>query len=311
MKFPPPGRMVDIGGRRLHLNFTEYPSGPTVILEAGLAATSLSWATVQPLIAPFARVASYDRAGLGWSDDAVTPATALNAARELRLLLDCAKLPPPYVLVGHSLGGLIVRIFQQENADLVGGLVLVDPVVRAEWREPTDQRRRLLARGVALSRRGAFLARIGVVRFALGLLTGGSARIPGLIARAFAGKASGVANRLVGEVRKIPRELWPAIAANWSEERAFRIMAEYLENLPLSVAQLDKKRGLNDLPIVVLSSANASTDALAEHKHDAGLSTLGEHRVVPGAGHWINLDAPDAIAAAVKRVCNQSAIATL
>ena len=305
MKFPPPGRMVDIGGRRLHLNISDYPSGPTVILEAGLAATSLSWATVQPLIAPFARAASYDRTGLGWSDDAVMPATALNAARELRLLLDRAELPPPYVLIGHSLGGLIVRIFQQENPDIVAGLVLVDPVVRAEWRTPTEQRRRLLGRGVALSKRGAFLARIGVVRLALGLLTGGSARIPGLVARAFAGKASGVANRLVGEVRKIPRELWPVIAANWSEERAFRIMAEYLENLPLSVSQLDEGRSLGDLPVAILSSANASTDALAEHEQDARLSTRGEHLVVPRTGHWINLDAPDVIAAAVQRVCKK------
>jgi pimeloyl-ACP methyl ester carboxylesterase len=302
MKFPPPGRMVDIGGRRLHVQISGPIAAPTVILEAGLAATSLSWATVQPLLAEFAHVASYDRAGLGWSDDAVSPATALDAARDLRLLLQHAELPAPWILVGHSLGALIVRLFQQEYSEDVAGLVLVDPVVRAEWRGPTRERGRMLARGAALSRRGAFLARIGVVRFALGSLAGGSQRIPGLLARAFAGKGSNVATRLVGEVRKIPRELWPVIAAHWSEERAFRTMADYLEILPLSVDQLDEQRSLGNLPVEILSAGNATAAGLAEHAHDAHLSTRGRRQVIPDTGHWINLDAPSSIVEAVQRV---------
>jgi len=298
--------MVDIGGRRLHVQDSGNGTAPTVILEAGLAATSLSWATVQPLIANYARTVSYDRAGLGWSDDAMSSGTALNAARDLRLLLERAELTGPHILVGHSLGGLIVRVFEQLYPDGVAGLVLVDPVVRAEWRQPTEQRRRLLARGVSLSRRGAFLAHIGVVRFTLGLLMGGSQRIPGLVARMFAGRAAGVTNRLAGEVRKIPRELWPVIAAHWSEERAFRTMADYLENLPLSARQLNEERDLSDVPTIVLSSGNATAEGLAEHEHDSRLSTRGEHTVVPGTGHWINLDAPEAIAAAVQSVIAMS-----
>jgi pimeloyl-ACP methyl ester carboxylesterase len=315
MKFPPPGQMVDIGGRRLHLQICERgartpacrvetlldTSSPTVILEAGLAATSLSWATVQPLIAEFARVASYDRAGLGWSDNAVAPATALNAAQDLNALLSHAELPGPYILVGHSLGGLIVRIFQQQYPEQVAGLVLVDPVARVEWREPTDQRRRMLARGVALSRRGALLARAGIVRFALNLLLSGSQKVPALLAKTFAGRASGVTSRLTGEIRKIPREHWPVIAANWSEERAFRTMANYLENLPLSASQLDEELSLSNLPVTILSATTASTEATAEHEHDAGLSTRGEHLIVPGTGHWVNLDAPEIIAQAVHK----------
>ncbi len=302
MKFPPPGRMFDIGGRRLHLHVSgQRNSGSAVILEAGLAATSLSWATVQPLIAEFACVASYDRAGLGWSDDAVAPATALSAVNDLHALLESANLPGPFILVGHSFGGLIVRLYQQLHPEQVAGLVLVDPVVRAEWRGPTAARGKMLARGAMLSRRGAWLARAGVVRFALERLTGGAERLPGLLARAFAGrKASGIASRLVGEVRKIPRELWPAVAAHWSEERCFRMMAEYLEKLPLSVSQLDEERTLTDLPITVLSSANATSEGLAEHHGEAGLSTTGKHTVVPETGHWINLDAPEAIAEAVR-----------
>ena len=301
MRFPPPGRMVDIGGRLLHVQVSgERFGGPTVLLEAGLAATSLSWALVQPLIAEFARVASYDRAGLGWSGDAVAPATALNAVHDLRAVIERAELPGPYILVGHSFGGLIVRLFQQLHPDRVAGLVLVDPVARAEWREPDARHGKMLERGAALSRRGAFLAKIGVVRFVLERLTGGSQRMPEFMAKIFAGHGSGVVSRMVGEVRKIPRELWPLIAAHWSEARAFQIMAEYLALLPVSCGQLDAGRTLGDLPVIVLSSASATAGNLAEHQADACLSTRGEHRVVPGTGHWINLDAPEAIAAALR-----------
>jgi pimeloyl-ACP methyl ester carboxylesterase len=261
---------------------------------------------VQPLIAKFAHVVSYDRAGLGWSDDAIAAPTALNATHELEALLASAAFSVPYVIVGHSFGGLIARLFQQRHPEVVAGLVLVDPVVRTEWRKPTDHDRSRLARGVALSRRGAFLARIGIVRAALKLLLGGSNRAPKVLAQAFAGNAASVAHRLAREVRKIPRELWPVIAAHWSEERAFRSMADSLENLPVSAGQLDESNGLGNLPIVILSAANATDQAVAEHRHDAQLSTRGEQFIVPETGHWINLDAPQTVADAVRKVIGSS-----
>lgn len=299
MKLPPPGRMVDVGGRGLHLNVLGQ-GGPVVVLEAGIAASSLSWALVTKQAAAFTTVVTYDRAGFGWSDPASHHSTALDAARDLALLLNKTEMPGPFLLVGHSFGGLIVRVFEQEFPGRVAGLVLVDPVSRSEWRKPPEHRKRTLARGVMLSRRGELLARLGVVRLALNLLLSGSRTIPKMLARVSAGRGAGVTERLTGEVRKMPRELWPAVAAHWSEARCFRAMADALENLPVSVTQIDERRTLGDLPVVVLSAASSSEQAMAEHEHDARLSKRGEHKIVPGSGHWMQLDAPEAVVKAIR-----------
>jgi pimeloyl-ACP methyl ester carboxylesterase len=296
MKIPPPGQIVD----GLHA-YTAGAGGPVVVLEAGLAASSLSWSLVQSRVAEFTTVVSYDRAGLGWSIAAPPRQTALDAAHALARLLGSTGHPGPFILVGHSFGGLIVRLFQQHYPDRTAGLVLVDPVVREEWRDASEAKRRMLARGAMLSRRGALLARAGVVGFALKLLTGGSQRLPKLLARASAGSGAGVADRLVGEVRKMPRELWPAIAQHWSQSRSFSAMADNLENLPFSVAQLDESRPLGDLPLTVISARRA----VPEHARDAGLSSRGEHIVIPESGHWIQLDAPDTVVDAIRRMAGQ------
>ena len=297
MKVAPTGRLVDIGGRRLHVNVTGSGT-PAVVFEAGAAATSLSWPLVAPKIAKFTTVVTYDRDGLGWSERASGRYTALDSAEDLAALLEKIPVEGPVILVGHSFGGLIARVFEQRNPGRVAGLVLVDPVVRAGWREMNPT----LARGVMLSRRGALLARLGVVRVALGLLMSGSRAIPKLVGRVSAGNGAGVMERLTGEGRKIPRELWPAIAYRWSQSKSFQTMADTLESLPVSVTQVDESRTLGDLPVVVLSAASASAKDLAEHEHDARLSTRGRHIVVPHTGHWMHLDAPDAIVAAVESV---------
>ena len=292
--------MVDVGGRRLHVNVAGS-GGPAVILEAGIAASSLSWALVAKKVAQFTTVVTYDRAGFGWSDPAPHCCTALDSAQDLALLLDKAGIRGPLVLVGHSFGGLIVRLFEQTYPERAAGLVLVDPVCRVEWRDAGEQQKRMLSRGVRLARRGELLARLGVVRLALNLLMSGSRTIPKMLARVSAGRGAGVTERLTGEVRKMPRELWPAVAAHWSQARCFRAMADSLENLPVSVMQIDEDRSQGDLPIVVLSAGSASAQAMAEHEHDAGMSRAGVHSVVLGSGHWIQPDVPDSVVDAIRR----------
>jgi pimeloyl-ACP methyl ester carboxylesterase len=297
MKIPAPGRLV----AGFHVQ-VEGQGTPVVVLEAGIAASSVSWSLVQSRIAEFTTVLSYDRKGYGWSEPSGSAGTAINAAEDLRVMLENTGLSGPFVIAGHSFGGLIARVYRQRYPERVSGMVLVDPVVRAEWRETSEPKRRMLARGVMLSRRGALLARIGVVGIALKMLTSGSQRVPRLLARLSAGSGAGVTDRLVGEVRKMPRELWPAVAQHWSQEQSFRTMADYLENLPLSASQLDETRSLDDLPLVVLSSRRA----ISEHRQDAELSRRGRHIVVPESGHWMQLDSPDAVVRAVRQVVEEA-----
>src|SRR5690242_6711079 len=122
---PPPGRLVEIGGYRLHLWCTG-DGAPAVILDAGLGGTSTGWGFVQPEVARFTRVCSYDRAGMGYSDPGPSPRTARRIASELAELLARGGMAGPVVLVGESIAGFNVRVFASNYPERATGLVLVD-----------------------------------------------------------------------------------------------------------------------------------------------------------------------------------------
>lgn len=124
----PPGKLVDVGGWRLHLNCTGKREGkaPTVVLESGSGDFSIDWSLVQPEVARFARVCSYDRAGAGWSELGPRPRTWRQIAYELHTALQKAGEKGPYVLVGQSLGGLLIRVYAGQYPKEVAGMVLVD-----------------------------------------------------------------------------------------------------------------------------------------------------------------------------------------
>ena len=124
-KHEPPGRLIDVGGYRLHINLNGKGK-PTVVLIAGSGDFSFDWSLVQPAVSRFSQVCSYDRAGLAWSDLGPTPRTMRQEAYELHLLLEKAGLKAPFVLVGHSIGRLIARVYAAEYPKEVAGMILVD-----------------------------------------------------------------------------------------------------------------------------------------------------------------------------------------
>ncbi|NUR92455.1 MAG: alpha/beta hydrolase [Nonomuraea sp.] len=126
-RLPLPGRLVDIGGRRLHAMTasTELP-GPTVVLESGMGCPLEGWTWVQRAVAEYAPVVCYERAGIGRSDPPDEPLSADLATRDLRALLTALELPGPYILVGHSYGGLLIRHFAHLHPLDVAGLVFLD-----------------------------------------------------------------------------------------------------------------------------------------------------------------------------------------
>jgi pimeloyl-ACP methyl ester carboxylesterase len=124
-RYPAPGQMVDVGGYKMHLYCTG-PGRPTVILVAGLDDFSVMWSSVQTEVARTMRVCSFDRSGLGWSEPSSAPRTSENMVKELHALLDTAKVESPYVLVGHSFGGALVRLYAHDYPNEVAGMVLVD-----------------------------------------------------------------------------------------------------------------------------------------------------------------------------------------
>ena len=123
--YPPPGKLVDVGGYRLHLR-SAGNGGPTVVMDAGLGGASISWSLVQPEIAKFTTVCTYDRAGMGWSDVGPRPRTSQQIVKELHTLLRNGGIKKPYVLVGHSSGGFNMLLYARQYPDEVAGLVLVD-----------------------------------------------------------------------------------------------------------------------------------------------------------------------------------------
>jgi pimeloyl-ACP methyl ester carboxylesterase len=302
-QFRSAGRLIDVGGHRLHA-VCQGEGIPLVLLESGIAASSLSWTLVQPEVAKFTRSCAYDRAGLAWSDPGPSPRTFGRIIEELRAVLVAVAPRGPYVLVGHSFGSFVVRAYASRFARDVAGLVLVDPPT--DWLTMTRQQSRMLRGGVQLSRIGAVLAHLGVVRACLALLSGGAPAAPRSFVKVFGPTAARTLERLVGEVRKLPHDIHPIVQRLWCQPKCFHAMADHLLVLSRENAAIAALAPPRDIPVVVISGGDQPAEQIAAHRRLSERSDAGRHMIATKSGHWILFDEPELIVDAIRELTDLS-----
>ncbi len=281
-QYPPPGKLIDVGGHRLHLN-SMGKGNPTVILDAGAGGTSLDWSFVQDELAKTTRVCTYDRAGFGWSEQGPTPRTSERIVEELHALLTNAEIEAPYVLVGHSFGGLNARLYAARYPDEVAGLVLVDSVHEDLYlRMPAGLREASHAQRSQLFL-AQFLAPIG-------------------LARLFAPPLA---------AQDLPPEIQPAANALGFRSRVYSSLYDEGRAFDVSASQLRAARIPADLPLTVLTrtrqeqwpagiSVVKAEQVWNELQSElANLSRSSTHILVEDSGHFIQIDQPAVVIQAI------------
>jgi pimeloyl-ACP methyl ester carboxylesterase len=284
---PMPGRRVRIvsGGSSLRMHIDCSGQGtPAVVLDSGLGDSFVSWLKVQPQMAKFTQVCSYDRAGIGYSDPSPRPRTSRTIAEELHSLLQAAGVSPPYVLVGHSMGGYDVRVFAGLYRNEVAGVVLVDAS------HPDQEKRLPLELGdmeASWLREAEFLEfgmPFGIPRF-LGLCDEDA------VVRAadcnFHTSQEGVA-----EMKAFRQSAAQAAAAG------------SLGDLPLAVLSHDPDKPSAELPADLVKPTNDAWEKMQEEM--AHLSTPGTQSIAKNSGHYIQIDRPDVVINAVRNVVDQA-----
>ena len=299
-----PGRLVDVGGFRLHLHCSG--SGrPAVVMDSALAGSSISWSLIQPDVSRLTRACSYDRAGFGWSDAGPMPRTAGRVADELRVLLERGGVAPPFVLVGHSFGGLVMRIFAARYRSDVSGLVLVDPAHPEDWVTPAPKEQIKIDRGIKLCRSGATAARFGAARLVSGLVTFGLFGVArGLATVVSRGGLSREDEGVLAPYWKLPPETRRPLRQFWTQEKFFAALGSQIASISTSAAETlaAAAGGYGDLPLVTISSTDPGDYRLRQQEALARLSDRGRHVVASKSGHWIPLDQPQVVIDAIREV---------
>jgi pimeloyl-ACP methyl ester carboxylesterase len=304
--YPHPGRLVDLGTHRLHV-LESGTGSPTIVLEAGLMSTVLSWSGLQRELARRYRVVSYDRAGLGWSDLGPMPRTADRIVDELHAMLERAAIPPPYVLVGHSFGGLTMPLFAARFPEEVAGMVLVDPVAPAEWNPPSEHDRKLTRIGAKVCRRAALLSRIGVLRFVAFLLTSGVKKPAGYLVRLISrGSPADSGSVSSPWFLALPANEKDMAAVFWVQQKFALTIASQLENLPASASRAGELDNFCDKPVMILSAGTAPEHRRKEHAAMARRLPLGDYVLAGNSDHWIMQVDPDLVISAIGKVVKYS-----
>lgn len=290
---PPPGELVEIDGRKVHLLCKGAGAGPTVVIEPGAAEPAMLWWAVQDAVAAFARVCTYDRAGYQWSDPAGEPRSITVRARELRRVLAEAHVPGPYVLVSHSYGGAVVRAWARESMSDIAGFVFVDtPDEHNLFSAPYG---RVVERGRWMLPVVVFAMRCGVFRVASALAGEGGDEPP-----------------LSAEARRH----WPMAFTPLGFDAAHDDLTS-IANATAAERTPFAPGAFGDVPLVVVAHGVPFPPAFAElepgfresQERLAALSRRSELIVAARANHNINLDQPEVVVAAIRRVVDQASIA--
>ena len=286
-KFPPPGELVQVADKRMHIH-CQGEGSPTAILDAGTGGWSIAWSNIMPELAQETRVCSYDRAGLGWSDPADDARTPQDIASDLKALLDAASIESPYIITGFSYTGLSARVFSFHNPDEVVGLVLVDPTTEFDNELMDDELMRQQRSAVGIYQGFGLAARLGLVRF--------------LDPREMAPYAPFIPEDAVEPdiyYGFLSEPLW------WQTSQK-----EFMSRLSDDVLGSMKSDGaIRDIPTVVIGSEiiDEGFEALQEghrnHLRDiASRSSQGEFVLAEGSSHEVPRDRPDVVIEAIKRV---------
>jgi pimeloyl-ACP methyl ester carboxylesterase len=280
---PIPGELVDVGLYQLHIYCTGS-GAPSVILDAGLGDTYISWRKVQPQIAQFARVCSYDRAGLGDSYYSHHPSTSKDFAQELHILLHNAGLPPPYILVGHSMGGFDVRLYASLYPSEVAGMVLVDSSHPEQQKRLPPELNDLDATWIREQEFFEFTMPFGIPRL-LGFC-GNDAAVRAVECNFHSVRES------VAELKAI------------SQSAGQTASTGSLGDMPLMVLSHDPDTPQPDLPEDLVKPAN---DAWQQMQQELShLSSKGKQVIAKNSGHYIQLDRPDLVIEAVRSVVDEA-----
>ena len=308
LRYASPGRSIDIGqGRRLYL-FEKGSGGPAVLFEAGIAATNLNWCHIQEIVSSFTCTASYDRGGLGWSSPCLTARTPGNIAAELHVLLQFAGIKPPYILVGHSFGGLVMRRYALLYPEDVAGVVLVDPMRLEEWPPLDPAKQSTLDRGIRLSRAAIPLARFGLARLAVTSLLCRSGRLSTWLAGAAGDGGRHVLGRITNEVGKMPRKVWPVVAAHWSRPSYYAGMCSHVEAVPDTVREMQDADPIRGIPVLLLTPGKSSP--LSE-QHLRCIGDNVQQVIAHASAHWIHLDEPDLVIDSIREMVTVAASETI
>lgn len=295
-RYPQVGHAVNIGGRSLNI-YCSGEGSPAVVFDSGGNQPGYSWTLVQPEVAKTTRACWYDRAGYGWSDPAPGARSSADIADDLHQLLRAAGVPPPYVLVGHSLGGFNVRVFAARYRNEAAGMVLVDSADEFPYAGPFPESLRAPGTYIPRPLWGAgtvvldFLVEVGAAR----LIDNGVTP---------EGRLSARDADLIHSLQLLPKAVDAESHEGLDRDR--------------STAQVRAVRSLGSLPLVVLTAAGGiprgedeESQAIAafmqdriytKQAHLATLSTRGRQIILEHSGHGIPSDAPEAVVEAVRSV---------